>query len=333
MVGPISFATPNKSRTPRRELTVIIPVFNEVRTISVLVSRLKSVLDRVSTNWEILFVNDGSSDATFVEVMKAHAEDARVCGVSLSRNFGKEIAIMAGLDASDSEAIILMDADLQHPPEVIAEFVTLWRDGYDVVFGERDNWHNESQLHRAFAGSFYYLFRMLSGTKLPRGAGDFRLMNRKSVNALRAIPERQRFTKGLYSWIGFKSIGVKYHVEPRYDGASRFNFRRLFHFALDGLVSFSIVPLRMASVIGLIISFVSLAIGVYSIFETLHSGVQVPGYATIVVSVTFLSGVQLLFLGVLGEYIGRIYTEVKQRPLYLIDTSIGFETSDEAEKR
>jgi len=325
MVGPMPIATPRAAQLPRRDLTVIIPVFNEEKTIPLLVTRLTSVLDRVSSNWEILFVNDGSADSTYAAVLNAHERDPRVCGVSLSRNFGKEIAIMAGLDMSDSEAIILMDADLQHPPEVIEEFVAKWREGYDVVYGERTNWHNGNVAHRLFAGSFYGLFRLLSGTRLPQGAGDFRLMNRKSVNALKAIPERQRFTKGLYSWIGFKSAAVKYHVEPRHDGVSRFNFRKLFHFALDGLVSFSIVPLRMASVIGLLISLASLAIGLYVIYETLRSGVQVPGYATIVVSVTFLSGVQLLFLGVIGEYIGRIYTEVKQRPHYFIDSSVGLD--------
>lgn len=324
MNQPAYFATP-QMKAPRCEVAVVIPVYNEEKTIAHLISRLVPVLDRISSNWEILFVNDGSEDATLSKIQNASTQNTRICCVSLSRNFGKEIAIAAGLDASDSDAVILMDADLQHPPQVIEEFIAKWRDGYDVVYGERENWHNESRMHRLFAGSFYYLFRVLSGTRLPRGAGDFRLMNRKAVDALRNIPERQRFTKGLYSWIGFNSIGVRYHVDPRHDGVSRFNFRRLFHFAIDGLVSFSIVPLRMASVIGLVISLASLAVGLYSIVETLFSGVQVPGYATLVVSVTFLSGVQLLFLGVIGEYIGRIYTEVKRRPLYFVERTIGLQ--------
>lgn len=307
------------------ELSVLAPVFNEAENIFPLLNRLIPILDRCSHSFEIVFVNDGSSDNTQQILQEAHEQDPRIKAISLSRNFGKEIAIAAGLDHVQGAATILLDGDLQHPPEIIETFVARWREGYKNVFGQRVDRRADSPLRRLLTQRFYQLFGTFGETSLPEGAGDFRLLDAQAVAALRNMREHARFSKGLYAWIGFKSIGVPFDVEDRIHGQSKFSYRKLTRFALDGLMSFSTMPLRVWSYVGTIISIAALAIAIYFVATTLISGVDVPGFASLIVSITFFAGVQLLSLGILGEYIGRIFAEVKRRPLYLIEDQVGFE--------
>ncbi len=314
---------PDDSARTRPELVVVVPVFNEADNIEPLLARLTPVLERVAASHRIVFIDDGSRDATLETLRRVHAGDPRLTAVSFSRNFGKEIAIAAGLDHADADAVVIMDADLQHPPEVIEDFVAKWRDGYKNVFGQRVDRATDSHLRRMFARRFYSLFDMFGETPLPAGAGDFRLLDRQAVEALRAMPERARFSKGLYAWIGFKSIGVPFQVAERAFGSTKFSYRKLTRFALDGIMSFSTLPLKVWSYVGTVISMFALVMAVFFIIQTLMYGIDVPGFASLIVSVMFLGGIQLLSLGVLGEYIGRIFAEVKRRPLYLVGERIG----------
>ena len=306
-----------------RTLTVVIPVLNEERGLDRLVARLTPELDKTGLAWDVVFIDDGSRDGTLAKIRDLHALDSRYKAVAFSRNFGKEIALAAGLSYATGDAVVLMDADLQHPPEVIHDFIAKWREGYDNVYAQRDDRANETWMRRFAAADFYWLFHKLSRVRLPDGAGDFRLLSRKAVDAMNKLGERVRFTKGLYAWIGFKSVGVPYHVPPRAEGASRFNPRQLFRFALDGLVSFSTIPLRVWSVLGLCVSLFAFGYAAVFLIKTLIFGADLPGFPTLVISIMLLSGVQLISLGVLGEYIGRMYEEVKGRPLYLVGEEIG----------
>jgi polyisoprenyl-phosphate glycosyltransferase len=305
------------------EISVVVPVFNEDENIGPLLKRLVPVLERVASSFEVIFVNDGSRDTTLAVLRAMHAQDARIKVVAFSRNFGKEIAIAAGLDFASGAATIIIDADLQHPPEMIETFVARWREGYKNVYGQRIDRTADSRLRRLLTRRFYRTFRAFGETDLPEGAGDFRLLDRQAVAALRGMREKARFSKGLYAWIGFKSIGVPFDVSERVFGSSKFSYQKLTRFALDGLMSFSTLPLMVWTYIGTMISVISLASALYFVFETLLFGVDVPGFATLAVSVTFLAGIQLLSLGVLGEYIGRIFAEVKGRPLYLVEECLG----------
>jgi glycosyltransferase involved in cell wall biosynthesis len=312
------------------EISVVVPVFNEDENIGLLLKKLVPVLERSAASFEILFIDDGSRDATLSALRQAHAADARVKVVALSRNFGKEIAIAAGLDFARGNATIIMDADLQHPPEMIETFVARWREGYKNVYGQRIDRTADSRLRRLLTRRFYRVFHMFGETQLPEGAGDFRLLDRQAVTALRGMREKARFSKGLYAWIGFKSIGVPFEVADRVFGSSKFSYSKLTRFALDGLMSFSTLPLMVWTYVGTSISVVALATAVYFVGETILFGAAVPGFASLIVSVTFLAGIQLLSLGVLGEYIGRIFAEVKGRPLYLVDECFGIATEEEA---
>jgi len=312
------------------ELSVVVPVLNESENIRPLLQRLVPVLERAARSFEIIFVDDGSSDDTLDIVRALHATEGRIAAISFSRNFGKEIAIAAGLDHAAGRAAIIMDADLQHPPETVAEFIGKWREGYKNVFGQRRDRYADSPLRRALTHRFYHLFDVFGETNLPPGAGDFRLLDRQAIEAIARMRERARFSKGLYAWIGFKSIGVPYDVAERAAGTSKFSYRKLTRFALDGLMSFSTIPLRVWTFIGFAISLLSLSLALYFLVRTLIYGIDVPGFASLIVSVTFLSGIQLLSLGVLGEYIGRIFAEVKRRPLYLVAERIGGEREIEA---
>lgn len=314
---------PQVDRAVFPELSVIIPMFNEARNIAPMLARLVPVLEACVTSFEIVFVDDGSDDDTLDVLRAANAQDRRITAISFSRNFGKEIAIAAGLDAVQGKAAVIMDADLQHPPETIPLFVEKWREGYKSVYGQRRDRAIESPLRRLLVRRFYGLFDSFGETKLPRGAGDFRLLDAQAVDALRSMGERARFSKGLYAWIGYKSIGVPYVVEARASGTTKFSYRKLTRFALDGLMSFSTLPLRVWSIIGLGISIFAFIMALYFLTRTLLYGIDVPGFATLIVSLLFFSGIQLLSLGVLGEYIGRIFAEVKRRPLYLVAERIG----------
>ena len=307
------------------ELSVVIPVYDEAAGIGPLCARLVPVLECITPSWEIVFVDDGSADDTLAVVKTYNARDPRIGAVSFSRNFGKEIAIAAGLDHARGEAVVIMDADLQHPPEAIETFVARWREGYPMVYGQRTRTSrdDEGPIRRGFARLFYRLFARFGEMALPEGAGDFRLIDRKAVEVLRSLGERARFSKGLYAWIGFPSVGVPFMVEERRHGASKWSFGKLFRFAFDGITSFSTVPLRVWTYIGGFISLLALATALFFLVRTLIYGPDVPGYASLIVSVMFFSGIQLMSLGILGEYIGRIFAEVKRRPLYVVADRIG----------
>ncbi len=316
-------AAPARALGRGRHLTVIVPVLNEARGVPLLERRLTRVLDMIGCPWDVVLVDDGSTDRTLHELRALNARDPRYTALSLSRNFGKEVAVAAGLKAAKGEGVVIMDGDLQHPPETIREFVAKWDDGYDVVYGQRRDRETDTPLIRWAARTFYKVFQSMSGTELPRGAGDFRLLDRKAVDALNRIGERARFNKGLYAWIGFKSTGVPFDVEARRDGASRWRPGRLLSFALDGLASFTTVPLRVWSYVGLAVSAFAFVYALVFLLKTLVFGIDVPGFPTLVISVMLLSGVQLISLGVIGEYLGRVYEEVKGRPLYIVAEHVG----------
>jgi polyisoprenyl-phosphate glycosyltransferase len=307
-------------------LSIVVPVYNEERGLEALVAKLVPVLEATGLAWDVTFVDDGSRDGSRTVLRQLHARDGRLKAVFLSRNFGKEIAVAAGLSYARGDAVVLMDADLQHPPETIPKFIEKWRAGYDIVYGQRDDRASDSPVRRFFSRGFYKAFEQMSGTTLPDGAGDFRLLSRKAADAMNCFSERARFNKGLYAWIGFKTIGVDYHVPPRYDGGtSRWQPRQLWHFALDGIVSFSTVPLRIWSYLGLIVSMAAFGYLLVFLTRTIIFGNDVPGFPSLLVSVMFFGGVQLISLGVIGEYMGRIYEEVKGRPLFLVADELGVE--------
>jgi glycosyltransferase involved in cell wall biosynthesis len=310
----------------RRTLSVVVPVLNEERGLEPLLARLRPVLDSVGLDWEVLFVDDGSSDGTLAKLRAFNAQDRRLKAISLSRNFGKEIAIAAGLSYATGDAAVLIDADLQHPPELIRDFVEHWRSGYDIVYGQRLDRATDSFRHRWAARAFYLAFRSLSGTALPPGAGDFRLLDRKAVDAMNRMRERVRFNKGLFAWMGFRSIGVPFRVPARHDkGRSRWRPRQLLRFAIDGIASFTTIPLRVWSYLGLLISLFAFCYAIVFLIKTLLFGADVPGYPSLIISVMFFAGVQLISLGVIGEYLGRMYEEIKGRPLFLVAEELGVE--------
>lgn len=310
---------------PRRTLSVVIPGLNEEAVIPALIERLTPVLERIGLDWEIIFIDDGSTDGTLPLLRSLNAREPRIKAVSLSRNFGKEIAAAAGLRYAGGHAAVLMDADLQHPPELIEEFVRKWQEGYQVVYGRRRDRDTDGFLHRTSAWLFYSAFEKLSGTVLPEGAGDFRLLDRKAIDAMNRIGERVRFNKGLYAWMGFRSVGVPFTVPPRASGSSRWRPRQLLRFAFDGITSFTTIPLRVWSYLGLVISLFAFGYAMMVLVKTLLFGADVPGYPTLIISVMFFAGVQLISLGVLGEYLGRMYEEVKGRPLFLVAEELGID--------
>jgi polyisoprenyl-phosphate glycosyltransferase len=316
-------------RTPAQgvELSVAVPAHNESKNVDALVERLVPVLERCVASFEIIFVDDGSTDDTLERLRAANRADSRVHALSLSRNFGKEIAIAAGLDHASGRAVVIMDADLQHPPELIETFVARWREGYKNVFARQIDRVSYTPLRRFLTHWFYQIFGSVGEMRLHAGAGDFRLLDRQAVSALQKLREHARFSKGLYAWIGFKSIGVPFEAVPRLHGETKFSYRRLAHLALDGLMSFSTIPLRIWTYVGLATSALALTLATFYLVRTILFGVDVPGYASLIVSITFFSGIQLLSLGIIGEYIGRIFAEVKRRPLYLIEERVGFEAA------
>lgn len=308
-------------------LSVVVPVKNEQEAILPFVERVGAVLDSVAAaeNWEILFVDDGSTDATLAAIVAANLADPRVRALSLSRNFGKEAALSAGLDHARGNAVVPMDVDMQDPPEVLPEMVAKWREGHEMVFGIRRCRQTDGWAKRITAGLYYRAHNAVSTDKIPENAGDFRLMDRKVVDVIRAMPERNRFMKGLFAWAGFRQAAVEYDRAERETGRTNYSYWKLWTLALDGITSASTVPLRIWSYVGALIAFLALAYATFLAGETMIFGNPVPGYASIMVSLLFLGGVQLISLGVLGEYVGRILTETKQRPLYVVRDTIGFE--------
>jgi glycosyltransferase involved in cell wall biosynthesis len=311
----------------RGSITVIIPVFNEAANVEQLVDRLHPILNRLGLYWDVLFVDDGSTDDTLVMLRALNHRDRRYKSISLSRNFGKDIALAAGLRYANGDAAILMDADLQHPPEIIESFVAKWKEGYQVAYGQRlDEELARPPIRRLFSGLYYKVFNALASTTVPDGAGDFRLLDRRAIDAMNRMGDAARYTKGIYSWIGFRTIGVPYVVRQRAQGGSKWKFRRLAHFAIDGITSFSTLPLRIWSLLGLAISSVAFGYALIVLTQTLVFGRDTPGFPTIIISIMFFAGVQLISLGVLGEYLGRVYEQVKGRPLFFVADEIGVES-------
>lgn len=306
-----------------KTLTIVVPVFNEEAHVALLAQRLIERLEGLDESWSALFVDDGSRDGTLARLRELAAADRRFSALALSRNFGKEAALAAGLRHATGDAVVLMDADLQHPPELIPRFVEAWRAGGKVVFGLRQDRVGESAARTSLSRIFYGLFRLVSETPISEGATDFVLLDRVAVDALNSLGERCRFSKGLYAWIGFPSVSVPFSVGERSEGGSRWSFIGLARYAADGIVSFSSLPLKIWSYLGIVVSAGAIAYALYFAIQTLVFGVDVPGFPSLIVSITFFAGVQLISLGVLGEYLSRVFDEVKARPLFVVAERIG----------
>lgn len=309
--GAVWERAPNKP-----DLSIVIPVYDEQENLPPLYSRLTDVLTEIGTSYEVVFVDDGSRDQSIALLDQLAAQDDRVVVVELARNFGHQIAISAGLDHSRGRAVVIMDADLQDPPEVLPQFIAKWREGYDVVYAVRER-RKEGRFKRMAYAAFYRLLQRVANIEIPLDAGDFCVMDRRVVDLLVSMPERNRFVRGIRSWVGFKQVGLPYERGARNAGRSKYTFNKLVYLALDGLISFSYVPLRLISMLGFGVSFLSIGLAVYYLIKKLTSGLSPPGFATLVVAVFFLAGVQLITIGVIGEYVGRIFEEVKRRPLYV----------------
>ena len=309
------------------ELSIIVPCYNESEVVENFFSAMvgnNGILNNLGLNCELVFINDGSKDNT-LELLKAQKEiysnksnlDIKI--VNLSRNFGKEAAMSAGFSVASGEAIVPMDADLQHPASLIPKFVELWRQGYDVVLAKRVNRQDESALKRFCSSIFYKLNNKISEIEIPQNVGDFRLFTKKVLNAINSLPENQRFMKGIFAWVGFRSITIEYEEQERIAGSSKFNGWKLWNFALQGITGFGTLPLRIWTYIGFIVSFLAFIYASFLILRTLIMGIDLPGYASLVVIILFLGGLQLIGIGILGEYVGRIYMESKRRPPFIID--------------
>jgi dolichol-phosphate mannosyltransferase len=312
-------------------ISVIAPVHNEENGLPQLYQRIRQVLDGIGEPWELVLVNDGSRDRSEEVIADLHRQDQRVKGLSLSRNFGFQVAVTAGLNYAAGQAIILIDADLQDPPEVIVQMVEKWRDGYDVVYGVRASREGETWFKKTTASIFYRLIRRITSVNIPVDTGDFRLMDRRVVDAIRQMPERHRFLRGMVSWVGFKQTGVTYSRQPRFAGQSKFTLAKMVRFAMDAVTGFSYFPLQLASWVGFGIAALS-GLSIFGVIFLRLFGKTRPllGQATTLVSVLFLGGIQLICLGIVGEYLGRIYDEVKGRPLYLVKQAWGYEKADDS---
>jgi glycosyltransferase involved in cell wall biosynthesis len=313
----LSPALPPVSECPRPVLSIVIPVYEEEQNLPVLYERLTRVMRDIGLDYEIVFVDDGGRDRS-VEIMRAlAADDPHVIVVELSRNFGHQVAISAGLDYARGEGVVVMDADLQDPPEVLPQFIAKWREGHDVVYAIREQ-RKEGWLKRSLYATFYRVLQRIANIDIPLDAGDFCIMDRRVVEILNGMPERNRFVRGIRSWVGLDQVGLAYERQARYAGREKYSYRRLVYLALDGLISFSYVPLRMITVTGFVISAISIVLAVIYFVQRLVVGPNPLGFTTTIVAVLFLAGVQLITLGVIGEYVGRIFEEVKRRPLYVV---------------
>lgn len=310
-------------------ISVVVPLYNEEENIDALFRRLLAVLEALNTSYDVICVNDGSRDNTLKNLVEYHQLYPQIKVVNLSRNFGKDTAMSAGIDYSQGMAVIPIDADLQDPPELIAEMIEKWHEGYDVVYASRRVRIGESWFKRFSAEGFYQVINKLSRVSIPPNTGDFRLIDRRVVESIKKMPERQRFMKGIFAWVGYKQTSILFDREPRYQGQTKWNYWKLWNFAIDGITSFSFLPLKVWTYVGLIIALVSLVYASFLILRTIIFGIDVPGYASLMVAVLFLGGIQLLTLGIIGEYIGRVYEEVKGRPLYLVRDCYGFENREQ----
>ena len=304
--------------TQPTRISIVVPLFNETLNIELFFERLVPVLTSLEFDWEIICIDDGSRDDTLARLIRQRDKQPRIKILALSRNFGKERALTAGLAYASGDAVIPMDADLQHPPEVIPLMLAKWREGFDVVLAVREQRTGQSWAEKLRARAFYWVFDKLSEVPLPREVGDFRLLDRKVVDVINSMPERTRFMKGIFAWVGFRQTSIPYVQEERQYGDSRMGFFKLLSFAFDGLVAFSDYPLRVWALIGSVISGFAFFYIVVRLIRTLLYGIDVPGYESIIVTILFLGGVQLITLGILGHYVGRVFNEVKGRPLYIV---------------
>jgi dolichol-phosphate mannosyltransferase len=300
------------------EYSIVIPILDERETLPELHRRLCQVMDELDGSAEIILVDDGSTDGSFDVMRKLHGADDRVRALRMSRNFGHQIAITAGLDHARGDAVVIMDGDLQDPPEVVPALAEKWREGFDVVYAVRDDREGESRVKLATASWFYRFLGHMSEVGIPRDAGDFRLIDRRVVDAVKAMPEHHRYLRGMFAWVGYDQAGVHYARDARHAGRTKFPMRKMLGFATDGIVSFSTVPLRMTLVLGFLVSLAAFVLAIFAVLAKVTGAYTVPGWASITVGVALLGGVQLTVLGVMGEYIARIHDEVKQRPLYLV---------------
>jgi glycosyltransferase involved in cell wall biosynthesis len=302
-----------------RTLSIVVPAFNEMEVLPVFHERLVTVLAALPLRAEVIYVNDGSTDDTLALLRRMCSQDERIAIVSLTRNFGKEIALSAGLDHANGDAVVVIDADLQDPPELIPELISRWEAGYDVVFAQRSARDGEGPFKKLTAFLFYRLMQGVGKVRIPPDTGDFRLLSRRAVAALRQLHEQHRFMKGLFAWIGYPQIAVRYRRDPRYAGNTKWNFARLLDLAIEGITSFTTAPLKMATYIGLTTALAAFLYAGYIIYKTLVHGDPVRGYPSLMVVMLFLGGVQLITIGIIGEYLGRMFDETKGRPLYLVE--------------
>ena len=309
---------------PDPTFSFVIPVHDEEESLRELHHRLSSLLDTLDASAEVILVDDGSRDASYPIMLDLHRLDQRFKVVRLSRNFGHQVAITAGLDLARGEAVVVMDGDLQHPPEVVPELIAKWREGYEIVYAVMEE-RAEAWLKRASARWYYRLLGRMTEVEVPAAAGDFRLVDRTALEAFRALRERNRYIRGMFSWVGFRQTGVPYKAPPRFAGRSKYTPRRMLKLARDGIISFSSVPLHLVLNVGFVVSLLAFVLGVFAVVAKVGGFFVVPGWASIVFIVSFATGIQLVVLGVMGEYVARIYDEVKQRPLYVVRGLHGFE--------
>ena len=309
----------------KKSISIVVPMYNEEAVFHTLFRVLEETLSKLDVTYEVICVDDGSRDKTRELLLAKTQQDPRVKAVLLSRNFGKEAAMTAAIDYATGDAVIPIDADLQDPPELIGQMIEKWREGFDVVYAKRVSRMSDTPMKRNTAGLFYRIFNMLSEIPIPENVGDYRLMDRRVVDAIKRLPEKDRFMKGLFCWPGFNNTSIEFERPERLEGETKFNYWKLWNFALNGITSFSSFPVRLGVYLGLIVSAVAFIYGVVIMVKTLFTGVDVPGYASLMIVVLFMGGIQLFFLGLLGEYIGRIYKEVKNRPIYMVDKTLGFD--------
>jgi len=306
----------NQLRSP--SLSVVVPAYNEEEVLPEFHSRMVSVLNTLAWEWTLIYVNDGSSDQTLLKMLSLRNQDTRICVIDLSRNFGKEIALTAGLDHATGDAVVVIDADLQDPPELIPALLEKLSSGYDVVYAQRTTREGESPLKKLTARSFYRVIQQLTRVQIPVDTGDFRVMSQRVVQSLGTLRERNRFMKGLFAWVGFRQGALPYRRHPRFAGRTKWNYWRLWNLAIEGVTSFSMAPLRVATYVGLMVATGALLYAAVTIYRTLTYGEAVAGYPSLMVVILLLGGVQLMTMGILGEYVGRMFDETKRRPLYFI---------------
>lgn len=304
----------------KKLITILIPSYNEEDVLLMLYERIIKIINsQTNYNFEVLFINDGSTDKTLQIIKNLRANDSRICYLNLSRNFGKEIAMIAGLDYSKGDAVIIIDADLQDPPELIPEMISYWEQGYDDVYAKRKTRKGETWLKKFTSKMYYKTLQSVTKIEIQKDTGDFRLLDRRCVEALKQFRESQRYTKGLFSWIGYNKKELLYDRDPRAAGNTKWNYKKLVDLSIDGITSFTTAPLRWSAIIGLLISLIGFIYMIAIIVKTIISGVDVPGYASTMVVILFIGGIQLIFLGIIGEYLGRAFYESKNRPIYFVD--------------